>query len=84
MTLTGLLVDVGTVAADRNGFSAVAQGRRHEPDAAVTVPIVVPAHEPRHPGAGLLDALERTPLIVLPVLTAPRDCVYTVRNGDSE
>jgi hypothetical protein len=34
MTLTGQLVDAGTVAADFNGFSAVALRWRHEPDAA--------------------------------------------------
>jgi hypothetical protein len=62
----------------------VALGWRHEPDTAVAVLIVVPAHECRHPGAGLLNALERTPRVVRPVLTAPRDCVYTVRNSDSE
>lgn len=84
MTLTRLLIDAATVAADRNGFSAVALGWRHELDTAVAVPVVVPAHECRHPGASLLDALERSPRVVRPVLTAPRDFVYTVRNSDSE
>ena len=34
MKLTGQLVDAGTVAADLNGFAAVALRWRHEPDAA--------------------------------------------------
>ena len=42
MSLTGQLVDTGPLAADVNGFSAVALRRRHEPDAAVAVLIVVP------------------------------------------
>ena len=45
MTLTGQLVDAGPVAADFNGFSAVTLRWRHEPDAAVPVLIVVPAHK---------------------------------------
>ena len=70
MSSTGLLVDAGAVSADRNGFSAVALGRRHEPDAAVAMLVVVPIHECRYPGAGLLCALERTPRVVRPVLGA--------------
>ena len=38
MALTRLLIDVGTVAADRNGCPAVALGWRHKPDAAMAVP----------------------------------------------
>jgi hypothetical protein len=52
MTLTGQLVDAGTVAADLNGLSAVALRWRHEPDTAVAVLIVVPAHKCCHPAAG--------------------------------
>jgi hypothetical protein len=37
MTLTGQLVEAGPVAADINGFSAVALRWRHETDAAVAV-----------------------------------------------
>ena len=62
MTLTGLLVDARTVAADRNGFSAVPLRMRHEPDAAVAVLIVVPIGESRQPGSGLLDAITRCQL----------------------
>ena len=82
--MTGLLVDAGTGTADGSGFSAVSLGWRHEPDAAVAVLVVVPADERRHPDAGLLDAAERPAWVVRPVLTAPRDFVYTVRNNDSE
>ncbi len=84
MTLTGQLVDAGTVSADLNGFSAMALRWRHEPDAAVAVLVVVPIHESRDPGAGLLDTLEWPSGVVRPVLTAPRDCVYKVWNSDSE
>ena len=42
MTLTGQFVDAGTVAADLNGFSAVALRWRHEPDAAVAIPAPFP------------------------------------------
>jgi hypothetical protein len=84
MKLTGQLVDAGTVSADLNGFSAVALRWRHEPDTAVAVLEVVPIHERTYPQAGLLHAPEGTRGVVRPVLTAPRDCVYTVRNNDSE
>lgn len=59
-------------------------GPGHEPDAAVPVLVVVPIHECHHPGAGLLDAAERPAWVVRPVLTAPGDFVYTVRNNASE
>jgi len=72
MKLTGQLVDAATVAADLNGFAAVA------------LLVVVPIHERTYPQAGLLHALEGTRGVVRPVLTAPRDCVYKVRNNDSE
>ena len=50
MTLTVQLVDAGTVSADLNGFSAVALRWRQEPDTAVAVLIVVPAHKLRWSG----------------------------------
>lgn len=84
MKLTGQLVDAGTVAADLNGFAAVALRWRHESDTAVAVLIVVPAHKGCHPAASLFHALEWPPGVVRPVLTAPRDCVYKVWNSDSE
>ena len=67
MTLSCLLVYAGTVVADGNGCSTVALGWRHEPDTAVAVLIVVPAHERRHQGASLLDALEWPAWVVRPV-----------------
>ena len=67
MTLTGQLVDAGTVAADLNGFAAVALRWRHEPDTAVAVLIVVPAHKCCHPAASLCHALEWPPGVVRPV-----------------
>jgi hypothetical protein len=67
MTLTGQLVDAGPVAADFNGFSAVALRWRHEPDAAVAVLIVVPAHKCCYPAASLCHALEGTRGVVRPV-----------------
>ena len=67
MTLTGQLVDAGTVAADLNGFAAVALRWRHEPDAAVVVLVVVPIHKRIYPQAGLLYALEGTRGVVRPV-----------------
>ena len=67
MKLTGQLVDAGTVAADLNGFAAVALRWRHEPDTAVAVLIVVPAHKCCHPAAGLFHALEWPSGVVRPV-----------------
>lgn len=43
--MTGLLVDVRTVVADPNNFSAVALGLLHKPDSAVAVLFIVPAHK---------------------------------------
>jgi len=67
MTLPCLLVDAGTVAADRNGSSAVTLRWRYEPDAAVAMLIVVPGHEAHHPRAGLVHAAEWTPRVVRPI-----------------
>ena len=52
MALTGLFVQLGSLAADRNGLTAVALIGRHEPDAAVAVLVVVPVHERQLPGSG--------------------------------
>ena len=80
MTLTGQLVDAGTVSADLNGFSAMALRWRHEPDAAVAVLVVVPIHESRDPGAGLLDTLE-WPLRTRPLwrISTERCCSWSPR-----
>jgi len=58
MPLTCSVVDLGPVTTDRDGLATVALSRRHEPDGAVVVPVVVPVHECRHPGAGLFIAEE--------------------------
>lgn len=55
MTLTGLFIDAGAVAADCNGFAAVA------------VPVVLQALERCHPRAGLLRTLEWPAWAVRPV-----------------
>jgi hypothetical protein len=64
MTLTGQLVDAGTVSADLNGFSAVALRWRQEPDTAVAVLIVVPAHKCCYPATSLCHAMEWPPGVV--------------------
>ena len=66
--LAGLLIDLGTMPADRCGSSAVALIRRHEPDGAVAVPMVVPVHKCAGPTEGLLQAAEGPPGVVRPVL----------------
>jgi len=45
MTLTGLLVDLDTAAADFNILAAVALIGRHDPDADTAVLIELPDHE---------------------------------------
>ena len=67
MPLTGLFVQLGSLAADRNGLTAVALIGRHEPDAAVAVLVVVPVHECTSPGAGLFHAAEWPSGVVRPV-----------------
>ncbi len=66
--LTGLLVDTGAVMADFIDLAAVALIRRHEPDTAVAVLVVVPIHECRHPGAGVVLAPEWPPWVDRTVL----------------
>ncbi len=68
MFLLGFLVDIGALPADFDGLAAVALLGRHELDAAVTVLVVVPIHEQRHPLAGLAFAGEWPVLVVGPVL----------------
>ena len=45
MALTGLFIDVSTVAADLNSLTAMALLRRHKLDAAVAVLVVIPVHK---------------------------------------
>jgi hypothetical protein len=69
MALAGLLRDPGTMPADRGGSSAVKLIGRHELDATVAVPVVVPIHHKSHrPLAGLCLAGERPAWVVRPVL----------------
>jgi hypothetical protein len=68
MPLPGLLVDDTPVPADLLGLAAVALVGRHELDAAVTMPVVVPVDERGHPQAGFLNAGEWPTWVVRPVL----------------
>src|SRR5690606_30467205 len=62
------LVD-GTTLRQQGGIqAAVALLGRHETDRAMTVLGVVPAHEPGHPDAGLLQAAERLARILWTIL----------------
>ena len=58
MTLTGLLVDTGTVATDFFGLATMALIGRNETDTAVAVLVVVPVNECTHSQTGFLQALE--------------------------
>ena len=53
--------------ADLYGLPAVALVGRHELDAAVAVPVVVPVHKRGHPLTGLVLAGEWSPWVVRPV-----------------
>jgi hypothetical protein len=61
MTLTGLLVDTGTVATDFFGLAAMALIGRNETDTAVAVLVVVPVQECTHPQTGFFHAVNRHP-----------------------
>jgi len=52
---------------DVNGLATVALVGRHELDAAVAVPVVVPIHERRYPQACLFHAGEWPPWLIGPV-----------------
>jgi len=66
--LAGGLVDLGSLLADCGGGSTVVLVGRHELDAAVAVPVVVPIEKGRHPFAGLVFAGEWPSGVVGPVL----------------
>jgi len=68
MFLPGLLVDLGTPLADFDGMAAMALLGRHELDAAVTVLVVIPIHERRHPLAGFRLAAKWPAWVAGPVL----------------
>jgi len=71
MPLACLFVDGAPVPADFHGLAAVALVGRHELDAAVAVPVVVPIHKRGHPQAGVLLARKRPAGVVGPVLCSP-------------
>ncbi len=77
--LVGLLAD----GADRVSLAVVALIGRHVLDTAVPVLRVGPLDKAIHPGLHRKQIPESPKRITLVVLTAPRDCVYIVRNHDS-
>ena len=71
------------MATDGLCLSTVALIRLHKTDPTVAVLVVDPLHELRHPAKSFIDGMKGPSGVVRPVLTAPRDFVYTVRNRDS-
>jgi hypothetical protein len=55
MHLPRLFVNDSAATADLHSLTFVPLVRRHELDAAVAVPVVVPVHKRRHPLAGLFE-----------------------------
>ena len=72
------------MVADLNRITVVTLNRRHELDPAVAVLVVVPIDERGHPLTSLLFGGKWLAGVIRPILTAPRDFVYTVLNSDSE
>ena len=71
MSLTSLLVDDTPVPADLHGLAAVALVGRHELDAAVAVPVVVPIHKRGPPKACVLRAGKGPTRVVRSVFRCP-------------
>ncbi len=71
MPLPGLFLDDRPPLADHSSLSAVVLVWRHEFDAAVAVPVVVPVDERRHPQAGFLRAGKGPARVVRPVFRRP-------------
>lgn len=71
MSLARLLVDDRSVPTDRHRLAAVALLGRHELDAALAVPVVVPVDERRHPYAGFLRTGKGPARVVRPVFRRP-------------
>ena len=67
MALTGLFIDLSTVAADLYSLTAMALLRRHKLDAAVAVLVVIPVHKGGNPEAGFFFAAEWPAGVVGPV-----------------
>jgi hypothetical protein len=68
VSLASLLVDDSAVTTDLDGLTAVTLLRRHELDAAVVVPMVVPIDKRRDPLAGLVLAGKWPSRVIRPVL----------------
>ena len=71
MALTGLFIDVSTLAADPNSLTAMPLLRRNEFDAAMAVLVVIPIHKRRNPLAGFFFAAEWPAGVVGPVFNGP-------------
>ena len=67
MALTGLFIDLSTVAADLYSLTAMALFGRHKLDAAVAVLVVIPVHKGGNPEAGFLLSAEWPAGVVGPV-----------------
>ena len=79
-----MFVDDSAMAADLNRITVVALVRCHELDPAVAVLVVVPGDERGDPLTGLVFGGKGFAGVIRPILTAPRDFVYTVLKSDSE
>ena len=66
-----MLVHDSTVSTDLHGLSAVPLLRRHELDAAVAVPMVVPVDERGDPLTGLLFGSKGLAGVIRPILHCP-------------
>ena len=69
--LTRFVVHHGSIPADLNGVSAVTLLRRHELDAAVPVPMVVPVDERSDPFTGLLFGGKGLAGVIRPIFQCP-------------
>jgi len=82
MALTGLFIDLSTVAADLNSLTAMALLRRHKLDAAVAVLVVIPVHKLGNPLAGLLFIAEWPAGGVGPVSVVDTLDVMSLKTGE--
>ena len=83
MPAVSLLVGLLTDGADRIGLAVVTLIGRYVLDATVAMLAVVPLHKAINPDSYRDQIPEAPQRIALVILTAPRDCVYMVRNHDS-
>lgn len=80
----GILIDFGTLLANGDGRSTVSTIGCHKLDAAVRVPVVVPAHEFWDPLTCSLFGGKGLAAVIRPAFSAPRNFVYSDLNSDSE